>query len=251
MGTAIISRGMGGNFEDFPYTQSSSLPTLQRPVATRQQFTTPACPPPRNDMQSSYYSTPAHYPSSSSWPMPPFQQSLAMEPYQQNFSVNSTYCVSWAAPTTVVSQPPQHELSVPRVLSPESDLSSLSSGSSSTSISRHSSVALQPASSVVPSSDEHTTAFDTEVDTLMKTIQIQLPNQANSTRSGGTRATSRNSRQEASLLNGRKAIKKHSCVKCGMSFVQRTHLEIHLRKHSGEKPFVSLRRMYHSRRPLC
>jgi len=46
--------------------------------------------------------------------------------------------------------------------------------------------------------------------------------------------------QRASRPNWRKQ-KKHFCEHpgCDKSFSQRTHLEIHKRKHSGEKPFVS------------
>lgn len=101
--------------------------------------------------------------------------------------------------------------------------------------------------------------FSTEIDTLMKTIQSkpklvqpQLPPlhqftngvpgwshpaYAASVPAGQTVFTPQ---QDRSLPTKQKARRKYECTlpHCRKSFYQKTHLDIHMRAHTGDKPFV-------------
>jgi hypothetical protein len=104
------------------------------------------------------------------------------------------------------------------------------------------------------------TDFSTEVDVLMKTIQAKavpqqtvlqsLPSLQQLTHGGEngfsqsyamTSSTSRYNMavEEPASRPGKK--RKYMCrhPNCGKSFAQKTHLEIHNRAHTGDKPFVS------------
>jgi hypothetical protein len=112
--------------------------------------------------------------------------------------------------------------------------------------------------------------FTTEVDILMKAIQsrttAQTPNvqslpplqhlthggnngypQAYSIHSSGTTRCTMIEEPQSRL--GKK--RKYVCTlpNCGKSFAQKTHLDIHTRAHTGDKPFVSEKRGRN--KPLC
>lgn len=93
--------------------------------------------------------------------------------------------------------------------------------------------------------------FDTEIDELMKTIQTKGDEMAPDTEQMPTPAQSPTAEsQQMSLLgygeqsspSKKTATKARKWVcdgpNCGKAFVQKTHLYIHRRTHTGEKPYV-------------
>ena len=119
--------------------------------------------------------------------------------------------------------------------------------------------------SVASPSDQPT--FATDVDTLMKAIQSKEttsppnssgPPDAAVVQTAQPSGASGNSLASTGSLGGgsgsqmssygarprvdRKTKKKHGCDQpgCGKHFCQKTHLEIHMRAHTGDKPFVRL-----------
>ncbi|CAI6333451.1 unnamed protein product [Periconia digitata] len=75
--------------------------------------------------------------------------------------------------------------------------------------------------------------FSTDVDTLMKTIQSkQKPEEV------VQRAPS--PKKESEPKASQKPRKRYHCTKpdCSKSFLQKTHLDIHIRAHTGAKPFT-------------
>ncbi|KAI2791605.1 hypothetical protein POX_c04470 [Penicillium oxalicum] len=164
-------------------------------------------------------------------------------------SSSSTLATPPASSSSSITQPSSH--SAPR-----------SSHSSSTTSSSTSS------SSTAPSTD---TEFSTEVDVLMKAIQskptealtsIPLPTPLQQASvlpplqqlhphglgyptSSGTypmpvSSSHSLSRPEQGQLSRSGKKRKYTCTlpNCGKSFAQKTHLDIHHRAHSGEKPFI-------------
>ncbi|KAJ4991690.1 Asparagine-rich zinc finger protein AZF1 [Stagonosporopsis vannaccii] len=72
--------------------------------------------------------------------------------------------------------------------------------------------------------------FSTDVDTLMKAIQAKQPDSQQSSQ------VNKEEEQKAS----QKSRKRYQCNMpgCSKSFYQKTHLEIHVRAHTGAKPFI-------------
>ncbi|KAK7190248.1 hypothetical protein DPSP01_006779 [Paraphaeosphaeria sporulosa] len=71
-------------------------------------------------------------------------------------------------------------------------------------------------------------AFATHVDTLMRAIQAKQ-----------SVASSEDPAKEDENKPGRRAAKRYVCTipDCGKAFYQKTHLDIHRRAHTGDKPF--------------
>jgi hypothetical protein len=89
--------------------------------------------------------------------------------------------------------------------------------------------------------------FATDVDTLMKAIQAKQPESPQPPPASKVRrkqATSKyfslTSTQVEESKAGQKPRKRYQCNMpgCNKSFYQKTHLEIHVRAHTGAKPFV-------------
>lgn len=241
---------MGIAFEDVPLTTPNPSVVLQMYLASRHDVNLQRQLVSRSDAHLPYYATSTTYvPSASyastthppqSWPLPAFQQTLALDPYQSTFHTAPVQYESWQAPTPGVLEPRQQSLASPQTVTSDSDTSTFTaSDQSATRERKSSSQPVEPSRRSIPAPGDSKIAFDTDVDTLMKTIQFPSKDDQSSVE----RATA--DAHFGKLPDGdpvhpsnRKSLKKHRCSHCGMSFVQRTHLEIHLRKHSGEKPFV-------------
>lgn len=101
-------------------------------------------------------------------------------------------------------------------------------------------------------SDDSRASFTTEVDTLMKAIQAKqtnAPQRATQqvcavTDEGKSKCSCRQEPEIQVTSATPKLKKKYECTMpdCGKSFCQKTHLEIHIRAHTGAKPFVSTTR---------
>ncbi|KAL1608380.1 DNA-binding transcription factor [Paraconiothyrium brasiliense] len=87
--------------------------------------------------------------------------------------------------------------------------------------------------------------FATDVDTLMKAIQAKQSTAPSrdpakvSDCAGMKSSASKEKRQEDESRPARRAAKRYVCTipECGKAFYQKTHLDIHRRAHTGDKPF--------------
>ncbi|KAJ4354001.1 DNA-binding transcription factor [Didymosphaeria variabile] len=87
--------------------------------------------------------------------------------------------------------------------------------------------------------------FATDVDTLMKAIQAKQSTASNrdpakvSDYAGIKSSASKEKWQEDEIKPARRAAKRYVCTipECGKAFYQKTHLDIHRRAHTGDKPF--------------
>ncbi|KAI6807503.1 hypothetical protein KC327_g5611 [Hortaea werneckii] len=92
---------------------------------------------------------------------------------------------------------------------------------------------------VSDASDESQPAvFSTDIDTLMRAIQSKSGNKAERPKAAQP--------AQPTTTRTTKAKKRHHCdlPGCGKTFTQKTHLNIHLRAHTGSKPFLC-------RHPTC
>lgn len=77
--------------------------------------------------------------------------------------------------------------------------------------------------------ESNTVNFSTDVDTLMRAIQAKQTNAPEPTEP----------KQDETTKPSQKPRKRYQCTvpNCNKSFYQKTHLEIHIRAHTGAKPF--------------
>lgn len=94
---------------------------------------------------------------------------------------------------------------------------------------------------------EKQTEFHTDVDTLMKTIQVKsddpvITSMAVDQHEDLYSPPSHVTASPEPTTSSRSAKKRHPCTvpKCPMRFSQKTHLNIHVRSHTDERPYVSL-----------
>ena len=85
--------------------------------------------------------------------------------------------------------------------------------------------------------DSMPTTFTTEIDTLMQAIHSK---QQSEEKPQKLRSTCSSSLQLPVALQRRGSKKEHHCVVlgCGKAFAQKSHLDIHIRAHTGIKPFI-------------
>lgn len=90
--------------------------------------------------------------------------------------------------------------------------------------------------------------FGTDVDTLMRAIQTKSLDNAPQTSQAGTRLFACDPEQHIKARHmgfehtGFRTRRKYQChiLSCAKVFFQKTHLDIHVRSHTGHKPFVSI-----------
>ena len=107
----------------------------------------------------------------------------------------------------------------------------------------------------------HDSKFITDVDTLVRTIQtkakpklispretaLQFPTHRTSTGYNGLDESTTGMSWEDPSQTMSKSRNKYQCdiASCAKSFFQKTHLDIHMRAHTGYKPFVSHLVIFH------
>lgn len=90
------------------------------------------------------------------------------------------------------------------------------------------------------------TAGKTDIDNLVKVIQVKTESSSSPTGSSKSvvQAVVPNCPdQDEDTM--KELAKKHKCHMCDKRFAQKTHLDIHIRSHTGAKPYVSQRRPLH------
>jgi hypothetical protein len=234
-----------------PYERSSA--PLSRSLLAPQYFSTPAFnPTPITSMPAPPYQAPMGFEGFAAYSPP---TSAAPSPYRQHFSERP--------PVDIVTGPDMsharmfhREVSVHASRSPS--VKSETQASVARSIVSTSSGPPRTLASIVPVNPANQISFNTEVDVLVKALQskkdtdvivkkveaeqlsqtdVRLPEPVMmstvSVKSPGSQA-------ESLQGEGRLNRKRYACdiAGCGKTFFQKTHLDIHKRSHTGDKPYV-------------
>lgn len=234
------------------------LPGLMSPFEPQRSVNDPAPPPPRTYHQSTSaveMSLPLFSTNGLTSSVPYQSGAFAFDPIPVNpYNMQQTYPMGYMtdvpqnvsyARSSLIQQLPAHQEGRPTF---PTDSKSVSASPLQSSTSYHgSSYGIELERSRSEPTEGTGINFATDVDTLMKAIQAKQPEsplipQVNKVSQPLERRVHQLTQiQEDGEKPSQKPRKRYQCNMpgCSKSFYQKTHLEIHVRAHTGAKPFVS------------
>jgi hypothetical protein len=234
-----------------PYDRTAA--PMARPLVAPQYFPTPSYTTSMSSIPAAQYQTPMNFDSFASYS--PATSAVA-SPYRHHFSER--------APVRVVTEADmshargfRREASTRIEPSRSPSIKSEAQMSVARSVSSSQSVPPRTITSIVPVNPANQVSFNTEVDNLVKALQAKkdtdgivkkveaeqqsladIPMVEPIARSVSVKSPA--AQADSPQAEGRFSRKRYECdiAGCGKTFFQKTHLDIHKRSHTGDKPYV-------------